>query len=65
MSYVRTITLPVYRCLRCGHEWWPARDPKRLPKRCPQCKSYVWQSPRPEPKYRQTKRPPASEPEPA
>lgn len=40
------ITIPVYTCSRCSHEWVP-RVPT-LPKRCPQCKSPYWQRPRKE-----------------
>lgn len=37
-----TITLPLFRCLRCQHSWWPIRDPSIVPKRCPSCQSYSW-----------------------
>lgn len=38
------ITLPILRCLRCGHEW-PPREP-RLPLRCARCGSPYWDRPR-------------------
>lgn len=41
MSHV-TITLPLFTCLRCHHQWWPSRDPNIVPKRCPGCASYDW-----------------------
>ncbi len=39
-------TLPVLKCLRCGHTWIP-RAPKK-PKVCPnlKCKSPYWDRPR-------------------
>lgn len=39
-------TLPVLKCLRCGHTWIP-RTPKK-PKVCPnlKCKSPYWDRPR-------------------
>lgn len=37
-----TITLPLFTCVRCGHSWWPIRDPSIAPKRCPSCQSYAW-----------------------
>lgn len=37
-----TITLRLFTCLRCHHQWWPSRDPNIVPKRCPGCASYDW-----------------------
>lgn len=32
---------PTRRCIRCGHEWVP-RDPTRMTKTCPGCRSPYW-----------------------
>ena len=35
-----------HTCARCGHIWRQmARLQDRLPKCCPRCKSYTWQTP--------------------
>jgi predicted Zn-ribbon and HTH transcriptional regulator len=45
------ITLPGYRCERCGHEWC-ARKSKNAPEQggppkiCPKCKSAWWDTPK-------------------
>lgn len=36
--------LPRFRCLRCGHQWYP-RSPK-APVKCPKCKSVIWNKPK-------------------
>ena len=36
----RPITLREWKCLRCGHKWWP-RKPGR-PQTCPKCRSPYW-----------------------
>jgi DNA-directed RNA polymerase subunit RPC12/RpoP len=41
MMPIRPKPLPTYRCLRCGHEWYP-RKPE-VPARCPGCGSAIWQ----------------------
>lgn len=55
------ITLPGYRCERCGHQW-VARHPRGMPdadprpRICPKCKSARWDSPRPIPKAQRVAR---------
>ena len=35
-----------HTCERCGHTWTQmARLGKKLPRVCPRCKSYHWQTP--------------------
>ena len=35
-----------HTCQRCGHTWTQmARLKGRLPKTCPRCKNYEWQTP--------------------
>lgn len=36
------VTLPTFRCLRCGNRWSP-RKPK-VPARCGRCKSPYWRT---------------------
>lgn len=38
------IVVPVLKCTRCGHEWYP-RSP-RPPRTCPACHSPYWNRPR-------------------
>ncbi len=38
------ITVPGYKCERCGHEWKPRR--KEEPTVCPKCKSPYWNKPK-------------------
>ena len=42
----RTVTLSLWQCTRCGHEWKPRQ--KAPPKVCPNgaCKSPYWNKPR-------------------
>jgi predicted nucleic acid-binding Zn-ribbon protein len=35
-----------FQCFRCGHAWQPRIETE--PHCCPKCKSYKWQSPKPE-----------------
>jgi len=32
-------SIPIFKCLQCGHEWIARVD---IPKACPACKSYSW-----------------------
>ena len=38
--------LPMWNCLRCGHEWYPRR--KDRPRQCPnpKCHSVWWDTPK-------------------
>jgi predicted Zn-ribbon and HTH transcriptional regulator len=40
----RRITIYIYTCERCGHEWQPRKKVK--PTICPKCKSAYWDRPR-------------------
>jgi len=42
-------TVTAYRCERCGYEWLPRVAGAPLPAVCPngQCKSLLWNTPRP------------------
>jgi len=44
---MKPYTLPVLRCLRCGHAWTP-RGPRPLA--CAKCRSPYWDRPRRTPK---------------
>ena len=48
-----SMTVPGYRCERCGHEWQARQprnapvakgDPLPIPKLCPKCKSPWWET---------------------
>ena len=36
-------TLPLLRCLRCGHAWTPRQQDVRI---CPSCKTALWDKPK-------------------
>ncbi len=36
----RKMEMPVLKCLRCGHRWYPRKE--KLPKICGKCKSPYW-----------------------
>jgi len=38
------VVLPFFTCQRCGHTWVPRLA--RMPRLCPACKSFLWQTPR-------------------
>ena len=43
---IGTMTFPVLKCYRCGHEWQARKE--QLPEVCanPKCKSRYWSRPR-------------------
>lgn len=43
-----------YKCLRCGHKWFP-RTPLKKPRLCPSCKSKYWEEDREDGKRRNRK----------
>jgi len=43
IKYPYDIKLPVLKCERCSHTWYPIRP--QLPKVCPKCKSPYWNKP--------------------
>ncbi len=43
-----TVTLPVYHCLRCGHQWIARQPGTKAPGTCPRCRSPYWAKPRKE-----------------
>jgi len=45
--------LPMYTCLRCGHEWHPRTN--RRPIACGKCKSPYWNTPRKEQREQEKK----------
>jgi len=40
---MQRIDLPILSCYRCGHSWTPA---KTIVRRCPRCKSTLWDVPK-------------------
>jgi len=40
------ITLPAYKCERCGHPWASKKQTDPEPTVCPTCKSPYWNKPR-------------------
>lgn len=40
---IKMVELPIFKCVRCLHTWYP-RTPK--PVVCPRCKSPYWDKPR-------------------
>jgi predicted Zn-ribbon and HTH transcriptional regulator len=47
------ITLPGWRCERCGHEWVARQEWEDQPRVCPKCKSPYWATPRKTPKKKE------------
>jgi len=41
---IEMITIPRYRCERCGHRWIPRGN--ETPLKCPHCNSPYWNRPR-------------------
>ena len=39
MSEEDKITIPVFKCAKCKHEWMPR---KKAPKLCPNCRTAYW-----------------------
>jgi DNA-directed RNA polymerase subunit M/transcription elongation factor TFIIS len=37
------MTINIFNCLRCGHEWPSTRE---HPEICPKCKSHLWDTPK-------------------
>ena len=49
MPLIKRKVQKAHACGRCGHVWYQmARLKGRLPRTCPRCKSYEWQTPRQE-----------------
>lgn len=44
MKETKKITLPILKCLRCSHRWYPRGE--EYPKVCPKCKSPWWNVPK-------------------
>jgi len=40
---MKEITLHKFKCLRCGHQWYPRKP--ALPVTCPKCRSAYWDRP--------------------